>query len=406
MDPKHPESAIRLSDAEEELCRRYGRARFLLNVAEFCVPLGMLVLLTFSGGARSLLTLSHPTGLSVWIGDLEFLVLIGFLVRLALLPLQFAGEHWLDRRFGLSHQSLASWAWEWLCRSIVFGFGTVLLLFPVMESLRWIPVLIVLWCAVFVFGRRLFFDCVYYPLIACFYPVRFLRNETFALPGVGKITLPVYQVRVSHNTRRANAGIRLRGKKTAIYVTDTLIDEFTDGEERVVMAHEFGHLYDHLHLEERTRAGVAQAHRKLRLGSVQLLAGLVSLLIMHLLAPTLGLQGVHDLAGFPLLAALTLGLGQLLSPLLCAEARRDERDADEYALAVTGDVGNYISVMRKLRRMNLEESCSGPLCRLLFDTHPSYTERVRLAMEYRRRHHRHKAPHWRGWRNVQRTGRR
>jgi hypothetical protein len=70
-------------------------------------------------------------------------------------------------------------------------------------------------------------------------------------------------------------------------------------------------------------------------------------------------------------------------------------------------VENYVSVMRKLRCMNLEESTHSPLSRFLFDTHPSYSERVDLALRYRRRRPgKKKAPHWRGWRNVQRTGRR
>jgi STE24 endopeptidase len=279
----------------------------------------------------------------------------------------------------------------------VFGIATLVLLFCVVETVRWKPWLIGPWSLGFVVCRSLFYDFVYYPLLSFFYPVRFLRHETFAMPGHGKRTLPVYEIQVSHKTRRANAAIRLRGKRTAIYVTDTLLHEFTDGEEQVVMAHEFGHLYDQLHLEERTRAGVAQAHRKLVLGSAQLLAGIVSLCLLKLLAPLLHLSGVQDLAGLPLLAAMTLILAHLFSPLLCAEARRDERDADEYALNITGDAESYVSVMRKLRRMNLEERGYTPLSRYLFDTHPSYQERLHLAQQYRRRHH----PKHRGARYAQ-----
>jgi Zn-dependent protease with chaperone function len=242
-----------------------------------------------------------------------------------------------------------------------------------------------IWCIGFLVLRPMFYDVVYYPFLACFYPVRFLRNETFEVPGVGKTTLPVYEVKVSHRTRRVDASIRLRGPNSAIYVTDTLIDEFTDGEERVVMAHEFGHLYDQLHLEARTPTGIAQARRKLMLGSAQLLAAALSLGIMLFASPLLGLSGVHDLAGFPMLAGLTLALGTVLSPFLYAEARRDEKDADQYALAITGDISNYLSVMQKLRRMNLEQAESGPLRRFFLDTHPSYTERISLALEYRRR---------------------
>ncbi len=398
--------SIELAPSEEERCRSYARAKLAANAAEFFLLVGTLGYLTFSGLAQKFLAATHVPGLPNWLGDLSYLLLIGFVTRLVLFPAHLANEHWLERRYGLTGQKLHVWLWEWLCRSAVFGVATICMLLPVVETLPWWKYLIVPWCVAFVLLRGWFYEYVYYPLLNCFYPVTFLRHETFSLPGVGKKTLPVYQVKVSHRTRRVNASIRLRGERTAIYVTDTLIDEFTDGEERVVMAHEFGHLYDHLHLEARTRAGVAQAHRKLAWGSVQLLAGVSSFLALHVIAPNLGLRGVQDLAGFPLLAAATIVLANVLNPLLCAEARRDERDADEYALAVTGDVHSYLSVMRKLRRLNLEESHGHGLTHVLFDTHPSYAERVLLAFHYRRRHRKRKVRPWRGWRHIQRHGRR
>jgi STE24 endopeptidase len=406
--PAEPaELSIELPEADERRCHQYGQAKLALLLAEVAIFLVVLSGLTLSHAAAALLAWCHPPGTPGWLGDLYFLVLVGCLIRATLFPVAFLSEFYVDRRFGMSWQPVQGWFGEWLCRATVFGWATVIVLLPVAETLRWWPLLALPWGLAFLFLRPLFIDYVYYPLMSRFYPVAFLRNETFMLPGIGKITLPVYQMTVSHKTRRANAAIRLRGKKSAIYVTDTLIDEFTDGEERVVMAHEFGHLYDHLHLEARTRAGVAQAHRKLVLGSAQLLAGFLSLLIMQASYRLLGLRGVQDLAGFPLLAALTIGLAHLLSPLLCAEARHDERDADEYALAVTGDVAGYVSVMRKLRSMNLEESDSSPLCRLLFDTHPTYGERLKLALEYRRRLRRpRKSRAWRGWKQIQRHGRR
>lgn len=405
----HPaDLSLKLPDAEEQRCERYARARFLFSVAETLVLFSVLIGLTVTRASSGLLQLARAPGEPEWLAHLVFLVEVGFVCRLSVFPLQFLGEFWLDHRYGVSRQSLGGWLWEWLCRSTIFGMATVLCLFPFAEALLWPwwPLLVLPGCLLYLVLRNFFYDYVYYPLLDRFYPVRFLRWETFSLPGVGKKTLPVYEVKVSHKTTRANAAIRLRGNRTAIYVTDTLIDEFTDGEERVVMAHEFGHLYDRLHLEERTPAGIAQAHRKLLLGSAQLVAGAAALGLVHLGAPFLGLEGVHDLTGLPLLAALTLLLSQFCSPFLCAEARQDERDADHYALQITDDPENYLSVMRKLRRMNLEPDSPNWLTCLLFNTHPAYSERARLAFAYRRRKAPKKTQHFRGWRHIQRHGRR
>lgn len=402
-----PSPGIAPAAADPERSRRYGRARFLLCLTEFGVLVGVLALLTLTGAARALLEFCATPGEPLWLQHLAYLLMIGVLTRAALFPVQLLNEFWLEHRFGLSFETFPAWFWHWLCRSALFGVVVAALLLPVADTLRWWPYLFPAWCVVFLLVRPFLLHTLEQRLLNCFYPVRFLRHETFTVPGLGKTTLPVYEVQVSHRTRRAEASIQLRGKRSAIYVTDTLIEAFSDGEERVVIAHEFGHLYDREHLESRTAAGVAQAQRKLMLGSVQVLAGAIALLLMQFLAPRLGLAEMHDLAGFPLLAGLTLALATAISPLLYAEARQDERDADCYALAATGDVQNYVSVMHKLRQMNLEESDSSPWSRLFFDTHPSYAERIRLALEYRRRlKPKKKPPAFRGWRHVQRHGRR
>jgi STE24 endopeptidase len=399
-----PESLLRLPEAEERRCRRYAYYRLVLSFLELVAPVTLLAGLTLGGGAGALLALVAP--LPPLAAQVSYLALLGVLVHVVLLPIQFSREHWLERKFGISRQGSVSWLVEWTARSAITGAALAAALLPVVATLRWWPALALFWCTLFLPARAAFFRLLYYPLLASFYPVSFLRHETFSLPGVGRITLPVYLVRVGHKTRRANAGIRIHGSKRAIYVTDTLLEAFNDEEERVVMAHEFGHLYDQLHLEERTRTGIAQAHRKLLLASAQILSALAALTLMHFLAPRLGLAGVADLAGFPLLAGFTLLLSHGLSPLLYAEARRDEHDADNYALQITGDLRSYVSVMRKLRRLNLEESAPSGLTRLLLDTHPSYVARVREALGYRPRRRRRRPAHWRGWRHIQRHGRR
>jgi Zn-dependent protease with chaperone function len=95
----------------------------------------------------------------------------------------------------------------------------------------------------------------------------------------------------------------------------------------------------------------------------------------------------------PLLAATLLFFAPLLMPLANAEARTDEREADEYALKITHDAPSYLSVMEKLHRLNLEERRPGLISRMFFDTHPSYLERIRLGRAFRKRRRVTIAPH-------------
>ena len=109
--------------------------------------------------------------------------------------------------------------------------------------------------------------------------------------------VPVYEVMVSHKTRRVDAYLRIAGRDTAIFVTDTLINEFSDGEEKIVMAHEFGHLYDHLFLEQRTDFGIRQAMRKTLWALLQIVALAASFGFLQAVALHAGLRSVADPAG-------------------------------------------------------------------------------------------------------------
>jgi STE24 endopeptidase len=379
MEPDAPEPEV--GEPDDDLCARYAGTTLWLRLAETLAQIACLAALTITGASRALLAAVGGTG-SPALRAVAYLSLLAAITRLAALPWSWLSEFVVESRFGLGCQSLLSWFWEWLCRSALIGVGCVLLLLPLSLTLQWWPVAIVPWFGLLIGVRALYYQQVYPVLLRRFYPTRLLRSESFHFPQLGRLCLPVYQVQVSHKTRRVGAHLHLAGRRSAIYVTDTLIYEFTDCEEKVVLAHEFGHAYDRLFLEERTAPGIEQAQRKLLWALLQGCSLVAAFYLQRAVAPHLGLDGVADLAGLPLLVALMLVLGSLVSPFLMAEARRDERDADEYALRITHDAASYRSVMRKLRHLNLEDAYSVRLAHFLFDTHPSYRERLRAAQDW------------------------
>jgi STE24 endopeptidase len=368
----------------ERRCEQYGRLKLWLSALEFLVLLGTLAGLTLSGTAdRWFHTLAARA--STPYGPLFLYVArVTAAGRLALLPIHFISGHLIERQFHLSRQSAAQWFVEWAVTSLLFGLPMVLLVTPLVLELHWWPLLLLPGLAAVLLLRLAYYEWLFLPLLSLFYPVRYLRTECLYLPGLGRRMLPVYEVQVSHKTRRANAGILL-GRHPRVLVTDTLIDAFSDAEERVAIAHEFGHLYDHLFLEARTAFGLAQAKRKvLWNGAAWLIAAVLTFSLASLAAPVLGLPRVDDPAAAPLLTAMLLFFAPLVLPFANAEARTDEREADEYALRITHDPASYLSVMEKLHQMNLEERRPGLVSRLFFDTHPSYLERVRLGRNFRR----------------------
>jgi Zn-dependent protease with chaperone function len=377
-----------LDDEEEALCARYARVKFWWAVAEMALLLATLAGLTLTGTAAAIASELQNVTRSVPGHAFLYLATVGLLVRLVVLPVQFASGHVVERLYGLSRQSALGWLGDWALATTVFGGMLLAFLTPLVLSMQychywyWCLLLTPPWLVVFCLLRSFYYRKLFLPVLRLFYPVRYLTAESFFLPGIGRRQMPVYEVEVGNKTRRCNACVILTGGTGSVLVTDTLVDQFSDAEEKVVVAHEFGHLYDRLFLEERTSAGLAQARRKLwYAGGGWLGVAILGLCAVQLLEGPLGLH-IDDLAAFPLEVALVLGLGQLLSPFLNAESRIDEREADEYALKITRDVDSYFAVMNKLRRINLEESCPGALDRLFYGTHPSYLERVQIGHSF------------------------
>jgi STE24 endopeptidase len=378
-------SAMNPSDLDQQ-CERYARLKLWLSAAEYLVLLLTLTGLTLSGAADRWFQILQARAGMPWQGYFLYLTAVAATARLALLPVHSMSGHLVEHHFGLSRQSFRQWLEEWVGTSLVFGLPIVLLATPLVMHLRWWYVLLLPALAGMLVLRVVYYEWLFLPLTSLFYPVRFLRSECFYVPELGRRMLPVYEVKVSHRTRRANAGILL-GHRPRVLVTDTLIDAFTDAEERVAIAHEFGHLYDHLFLEERTAYGLAQAKRKLLWnGAAWLVAALLTFAAEAWLAPALELPRVGDPAAVPLLTAMLLFFAPMVLPFANREARTDEREADECALRITHDADSYLSLMEKLRRLNLEERRPGLVSRIFFDTHPSHLERIRLGGAYRRRH--------------------
>jgi STE24 endopeptidase len=94
-----------------------------------------------------------------------------------------------------------------------------------------------------------------------------------------------------------------------------------------------------------------------------------------------GLEGVWDIAAFPL-SALVMGLYSLVTmPLGNAWSRWRERMADRYALHQTGKSQAFASAMTRPANQNLAELDPEPWVVFLLHSHPLLWERIAMADE-------------------------
>ena len=151
-------------------------------------------------------------------------------------------------------------------------------------------------------------------------------------------------------------------------ISNTLATGFREDEVEAVLAHELGH----------------HVHGDLRRGLV--VQGLLTLVTFALAGVGLdagvrlwGLAGPADPAGLPWLALVFTLLGAIQMPLANGFSRWIERQADDFALALTRDPAAFIGDMERLGSLNLAERRPHRLKELLLYSHPALDRRIARA---------------------------
>jgi STE24 endopeptidase len=170
----------------------------------------------------------------------------------------------------------------------------------------------------------------------------------------------------SRRTRKHNAYVSGIGPTRRLVVYDTLLNDVPAGELRGVVAHELGH----------------RRFRHVAWGTALAMAGAAAaVLVLWLVlwwSPGLA-DGPYDARCVPLvlLTLWVLEIGGL--PFETWLSRRWERQADRFALELTGERETMVAMHRRLALANLADLDPPPLLYALLFTHPTPPERIAAA---------------------------
>jgi Zn-dependent protease with chaperone function len=199
-----------------------------------------------------------------------------------------------------------------------------------------------------------------------------LRNRLVSLSEkAGVPVLGVYEWALGEKSRRANAALVGSGSTRRILLSDTLLAEYSEDEIEVILAHELAH---HVHHDIRN-AFVTES-------ALLVLALYAAATVLALSAPRLGLGGVADIAGLPLLVLAGGALTTVAAPLVNAVSRRNERRADRFAITITKQPAAFISAMKRLGTQNLAEEHPSKVVLWLFHSHPPIEQRIEAARSF------------------------
>ena len=353
---------------------RYHGIQLYLGLFSFALSLAYLLAVLASGFSARLTLIVSGFSDAWWAQVAVVAAVLGAGQMLVGFPLRMVRGFWLPRRFGLLHQPFPAWLGDGAKAAAlggVLGLGGVLVVYGLLRVTPWWWLIAA--AVFFVVGIALaaLFPVLIMPL---FYRLTRLSDPALearllALAGrAGVAAIGVWVVDQSRKSRTANAAVVGLGRTRRIILFDTLATAFREEEVEAVLAHELGH---HVHGDLRRGLLVQGA---LTLATFWLAARLLAAGV-----PLWNLEGAADPAGLPWLALVMMLLGAVQMPLANGFSRWIERQADDFALALTRDPGAFIGAMERLGTLNLAERRPHRLKEILLYSHPALDRRIARA---------------------------
>ncbi len=309
-------------------------------------------------------------------GLLFFLVLFGAQLLISV-PFSLYTTFRLEARYGFNTTTPRIWLTDLLKSTLLSCILMGLLLAGALALIQASPHWWWLWVWLFFAAVTLFLmylsPYVIEPLFNKYQPVTLegLADEITTLMGKAGLTVSkVQQVDASKRSKHSNAYFTGIGRVKRIVLYDTLIHQMSHREILAVLAHEVGHW--------------KLGHIRWRLIRTELFALAISFLAWWMISSGL-LPPLFDLPPAPessfmaqllLLSFLGTLSGFPLTPLSNWLSRRHERQADRFAVQLTGDPDALASALVKLSTENLSNFHPHPLYAAWHYAHPPVVERV------------------------------
>ncbi|MCU0916477.1 MAG: M48 family metallopeptidase [Planctomycetes bacterium] len=362
------------TDPEQAPDRAKQYSRSKLTVGLWKLALGFVFLLTFlsSGASGRLSALFQDLTGNYHLHLSGYLLVLSAVYGLLLAPLDFYSDIVLERRYGLSNQTVAGWlirsAKQWGL-SLLLAVGTLNGFYALLGGMphAWWLVAAAAWFLLLVV-MGMITPAVIVPLFYQTYPLpdRDLADRLLALAGrCGVRVRRVFEIKLSQETNKANAAVVGLGRERRILIGDTLLTLCTHDEIEAVFAHELGHVA--LHHSWKLLAGGAAS---------SVLGFYLLYLVLGPSAEALGFAGPADVAAVPLLLLWLAVFGLVSKPLQTAFSRHLERQADLFILDKVEKPEDLASALMKLADRNLADPAPSRLVEALFYTHPPIAKRI------------------------------
>jgi STE24 endopeptidase len=368
-----------LADTPEAV--HYNRIRLWLEIGDFVVGLGFLLILLLTGWSGQLRDWAYRASFQNYtLAVLFYMLMLLVGAKLVSFGLDYYGYR-LERRHQLSNQRLRAWlkdeAKGFLVTFVIAAIVVELLYFAIRQyPENWWLITWALFMVLFLSMAQLA-PLILFPIFYKFEPLENeeLTNRLVKLSEeTGTRVRGVYKWHLSEKSKKANAALTGLGSTRRIILADTLLDNYSNDEIEAVLAHELGH-HVHKHI---LKSIVVQA-------GIALFGFWAANFVLHMAIERWRMfETLSDFANLPLLVLVSTVLSFLLMPALNAYSRFNERQADRYAFQSIHSVDPFISSMNKLAEQNLAERTPAKWVEWFFHSHPAISRRVEAAQDWGR----------------------
>ncbi len=361
----------------------YTRTRTRFGFVTGSFGLLVILLFWFTGGFNSLDQIVRSWGFGSIVNGLAYLgiLLIGY--ELLTFPFGIYSTFVIEERFGFNRTTPLIFFTDLikgLVLTVMLGgpvLTGLLLLFEYGGDFAWL----FCWLGIIIYTIIMQFVAPVWlmPLFNKFTPMESgeLREaiQSYAR-SAGYAVKNIFVMDGSKRSTKANAFFTGFGRTRRIALFDTLIDKHNLAELVAILAHEIGH-YKKKHLLQGMVLGVAHTG-----------------LIFYLFSVFLNSPGLYQAfymeqsslyTGFIFFGLLYAPVEMVLSSALNALSRRNEYQADQFAVETTSEGGILEEALKKLSADNLSNLTPHPLYVALNYSHPPLLQRVEAIRRHKNR---------------------
>ena len=360
----------------EEYARsqEYTRIHTQFGLISSTVQFIALLAFWFLGGFAEVDSFARSFGYSQIATGLLFITILMLINAFATLPFSLYHTFVIEEKFGFNKTTFFTFIADRLKGLLLGGIigipllSCILWFFESAGSLAWLWC----WCGVTIFTliAQFLAPTLIMPLFNKFTPIeegelkdallRYAQSVNFPLTGI-------YIIDGSKRSNKSNAFFTGFGKNKRIALYDTLVKNHTTEELVAILAHEVGH-YKHKHIVQGMILSFLQSG---------ILFYMLSLFINNQdLTAAFYLQQSSIYASMVFFSMMYSPMSEILGILFNIFSRKNEFEADNYAVRTTHNPQSMIQALKRLSANNLSNLTPHPLHVFLHYSHPPVLHRI------------------------------